>query len=287
MNEAIISELMDSLDFQYMHGVEDFNSLTRQEQIDIILAHIHDNLLNQAHTMYETRHSDEATLERSKDIISWAVADLVFRSKGDYCGYREVYMNRFHPIHAGGDASASLPPTTPKKMLSLALKSKNREMVLWALRADREYKIYTNDELEDILVKNWTWHLVENATHERWESFCKSYGGQSSSGPTIDEWCPRQLGDEFYNLDGYITIPKHVFQTKEEESPRPWAQSMLSWVSKLEEDIVKWCEWQPDIISHEDPFVWGEVLNVCPSTLEIQIQVSVSVTISLAEMILQ
>lgn len=285
MNESIITGVKETLDFQYISDVSEFQSMTRDQQHEVIISHINDRIVNIVHSLHEsTRHESAASWIRQAKAVT--VADLVFKQKGDYVGYRDLYMQRYHPKFSETKPESDVPPESVKDLVGMGLMSQERRWVLEALRLNDEHGFYTEQEIDDILKMYWDWDMVKNSTRDRWEEFCKGFGEKSCSGPTVDEWQPSQVSDEFYCLDGYITIPRHVLDDGSRDRPMSeWVERLSKWVKTLEADIRRWCEDQPDIVSIEDPFVWGECFIVTNTCNPVQIQISVCPKISLAKLI--
>jgi len=173
-----------------------------------------------------------------------------------------------------------------KEMVGMGLMSKNRQWVLKALSLNDEFGFYTEQEIDDILKIYWDWNMVKNSTSDRWEEFCKSYGEKSCSGPTVDEWHPSQVSDDFMtNLDGHISLPDHVWHRSESRAMSAWADELSDWIKSLEADVRRWCAQQPEIIDIEDPFIWGTCFHVNTDGCSVEIQISVAPKISLAKLI--
>ena len=286
MNESIINEIKETLDFQYVSDMHVFKSLTREDQHNVIISHINDRMINLVHTVSEMGGDRNLTIAYVNEACALAKADLVFRQKGDYVGYRQLYMQMYHPKHADVKPTDNSSGDSVKELVGMGLMSQDRRWVLKALSLNDKHGFYNDQEIDDILKMYWDYEMVENSTKDRWEEFCKSYGDESCSGPTVDEWQPSQVSDEFYGLDGYITIPRHVLDDGTRNTPMSeWVERLSKWVKTLEADIRRWCEDQPDIVSIEDPFVWGECFIVTNTCNPVQIQISVCPKISLAKLI--
>ena len=208
-----------------------------------------------------------------------------------------------------------------KQIITRLMQTKNRQSVKTGIELNRKYRCLTLEQMEELITNNWDHCLIyshESGCFEekvwtayKWEHFLYHLGCGSSSGPTVDEWYPKQLHDVvrhdcFEQLDGYIAMP-HMNKEEGCASDRPHFDQDLSlsvWAGKVKDSlvethtkIVRWLEKQPEIVSFGQVRVWGGNESIMESKydppgpkdklLTTLLQISVDVDIDLQELIMQ
>lgn len=207
-----------------------------------------------------------------------------------------------------------------KQIITRLMETKNRQSVKTGIELNRKYRCLTLEQMEELIVNNWDWDIIYSPpsgcfeekvwTAFKWENFLNDLGCGSNSGPTVDEWYPKQLhsvieSDVLPNLDGYIAMPHMNGEAAcsgdvpyfEEDLPLSvWAGKVKDSLVETHSKIVRWLEEQPEIVWFGHVFVWGGNESIMesthippgsndklPTTL---LQISVGVEIDLQELIM-
>lgn len=289
MSKKVIESVMKTLGFQYMSEKAEFNSLSRESQLDIIIDHINERMVDIVHTLAEVSGNAKAVETWVDQAVAITEADLVMRNVHPVQDCRSEYLLEYHPRSESSEPKTPAPTDTPKELINdlivMGLQSKSRNMVIRAIKLNEEHKILTEEEVDGLLAMHWDWGMVEVGTNENWEEFCSTFGGTSGSGPTIDEWQPQQVSDECPNLDGYIALPKYLVNDNMPSSLLSWGDELHKWLNTLDMEVKQWLDDQPEILSYEELFVSTIPIESCDEG-EVQIKITVRPKISLAELIL-